>query len=125
VQEPENITPTRLVDELYRVIEERRSTAAADSYVASLFARGSDRILQKVGEELVEVLLAAKNRNRQEIVSELADLVFHLLVMMADQEITPDEVRAELGRRFGRSGLAEKAARRPPETPDCERKKKA
>ena len=107
----EETDTARLIDELYRVIGERRRAAAGDSYVASLFARGSDRILQKVGEESVEVLIAAKNRDPEATVSEIADLVFHLLVLMADLEIPPEQVRAELARRFGTSGLAEKAAR--------------
>ncbi len=112
--EAKQVDRAGLTDELYRVIEARRGAADPErSYVASLFAGGSDRILKKAGEEMVEVLIAAKNRGSEEVVAELADLVFHLLVMMADLEIPPARVRAELARRFGRSGLEEKAARRP------------
>jgi len=108
----EKISESGLIDELYAVVCQRRDQALPDSYVSSLFARGSDRILQKVGEETCEVVIAAKNRNPEELVNELADLVFHLLVLMADQEITPADVRRELADRFGISGLAEKAARK-------------
>jgi len=103
-----------LLEELYAVILRRRGEAAAqasNSYVASLFARGSDRIIQKLGEEACEVVIAAKNRKPDALVNEVADLVFHLLVLLADQDVEPAAVRAELARRFGISGLSEKAAR--------------
>jgi phosphoribosyl-ATP pyrophosphohydrolase len=96
---------------LYEVVCQRRDNPDPESYVSSLFERGSDRILQKVGEETCEVVIAAKNFNSRELVNELADLVFHLLVLMADREISPVAVRTELACRFGISGLVEKAAR--------------
>ncbi len=110
-RDPADLDANAVVDELYRVILSRRQADPATSYVARLFARGSDRILQKVGEEAIELLLAAKNRRSGEVVAEVADLIFHLLVLLADQEIPPAAVRAELERRRGCSGLTEKAAR--------------
>ncbi len=95
----------RVIDALYRVILERRRHSPEDSYVASLFARGSDRIIQKVGEEACEVVIAAKNRESSALVAEIADLVFHLLVLLADQGLEPAAIRNELVLRFGTSGL--------------------
>lgn len=96
--------------ELYGVILERLGADPEDSYVASLIARGEDAVLKKIGEECCELLLAAKNGRRGEMVHELADLWFHLLVWMAGAGVKPEEVERELGARFGRSGLAEKSA---------------
>ncbi len=69
------------------------------SYVSQLFGQGTDRIAQKVGEEAVEVIIAAKNDNKDELVSEITDLVFHLLVLMADRNITIEDVDKELEKR--------------------------
>ncbi len=93
------------------VLEARKQAAAEDSYVASLYAEGRNKILEKVGEEATEVLLAAKDGDREALVAETADLWFHCLVMLAEQGLGPDEVLAELERRFGTSGYSEKAAR--------------
>jgi len=79
--------------------------------VAGLCAGGLDRILKKVGEEAAETLIAAKNGESGALVHESADLLFHLIVLLKFMDIEPAEVLAELERRFGRSGLAEKAAR--------------
>ena len=87
------------VDELYRIIVERKRNAPADSYVASLFQQGNDRIAQKVGEEAVEVVIAAKNDNKETIISESADLFFHHLILLAAHNVTFDEVMRELDRR--------------------------
>ena len=98
---------------VYRVIESRRDRADAEkSYVASLFAKGEDAILKKVAEEAGEVLLAAKGGDPEALTREVADLLFHTLVAMADKGVRPEHVAAELGRRFGTSGLVEKAARK-------------
>jgi phosphoribosyl-ATP pyrophosphohydrolase/phosphoribosyl-AMP cyclohydrolase len=98
---------------LYAVILERRAAGDAEgSYVASLFAKGDDAILKKVAEEAGEVLLAAKGGDPGAVTREAADLLFHLLVALAAAGVTPDEVAAELARRDGVSGLAEKAARK-------------
>ena len=87
------------IDELYRIIKERQLKMPEGSYVASLFKAGQDRIIQKVGEEATEVVIAAKNSDKQKIVSEVADLSFHLLVMLASMNITPEEILAELEKR--------------------------
>ncbi len=87
------------IEELYQTITSRRNLMPHDSYVASLFLQGEDRIIQKVGEEATEVVIAAKNRNKKHILSEVADLWFHLLILMSSHDITPDEVKNELDRR--------------------------
>jgi phosphoribosyl-ATP pyrophosphohydrolase len=97
--------------ELAAVLEARKAADPGDSYVAGLYAAGLDAILQKVGEEAVETILAAKQGDAERLVHETADLWFHSLVMLAQQGLGPQDVLDELGRRFGLSGLAEKAAR--------------
>jgi len=96
---------------LAAVLEQRKSASADSSYVAGLYAKGEDSILKKVGEEAAEVLIAAKGGEREKIIYETADLWFHTLVMLAHYDIGPDPVLDELARRFGLSGLDEKAAR--------------
>lgn len=102
---------------LAAVLEERKEAGADSSYVASLHAKGLNKILEKVGEEATETLLAAKDAERSgdtaELVGETADLWFHSLVMLSHLGVGPDAVLAELGRRFGLSGLEEKASRQP------------
>ncbi len=93
------------------VIEARKSAAPGDSYVASLFDKGMDSILKKVVEEATETVIAAKTEDDQQVIHETADLWFHTLVMLAARGLGPDAVLAELERRFGLSGHAEKAAR--------------
>lgn len=99
------------IGEVYQVILQRRTARPDGSYVASLLAGGTDGMLRKVSEECGEVLLAAKNGDRGQTIAEIADLWFHLLVLMAGLEIAPDDIEAELGARFGTSGLAEKRSR--------------
>ncbi len=103
--------PLGVVDRLYTVIQERKASPSADSYVCRLLEKGEDKILQKVGEEAVEVILAAKGGDDGALVRELADLVFHSLVLLGARDIPPQRVAEELHRRFGTSGLAEKAGR--------------
>ncbi|HQS02325.1 MAG: phosphoribosyl-ATP diphosphatase [Halothiobacillus sp. 24-54-40] len=100
-----------MFEQLARVIEQRRHADPKQSYVASLFAKGRHKIAQKVGEEGVETALAAVGDDPDAIVSELADLWFHSLVLLADANISHQAVFDELARRFGLSGLEEKAAR--------------
>ena len=100
-----------ILTQLAEVLEQRKQASADSSYVASLYAKGEDAILKKVGEEAAETLIAAKGGDREQIIYETADLWFHTLVMLAHYDLGPDQVLAELGRRFGLSGLAEKAAR--------------
>jgi phosphoribosyl-ATP pyrophosphohydrolase len=82
--------------------------------VASLYAKGLDAILKKVGEEATETVIAAKDGEPDKIIYEMADLWFHCLVLLAQQGLSPDRVLEELARRFGLSGLTEKAARANP-----------
>jgi phosphoribosyl-ATP pyrophosphohydrolase len=101
------------LQKLARVLEERKQADPASSYVAGLYHKGLDAILQKVGEEAVETILAAKGDSPGHLVNETADLWFHTLVMLAERGLGPEPVLAELERRFGLSGLEEKAARKP------------
>ncbi len=103
--------PAETLDRLHQVIAARKGADPQGSYTARLFSRGRAKIAQKVGEEAVECALAAVQDDRPEIVKESADLIYHLLVLWADAGIDPDEIYAELERREGTSGLAEKAAR--------------
>jgi phosphoribosyl-ATP pyrophosphohydrolase len=96
---------------LEQTIAERRKADPSASYVAKLTARGRGKIAQKVGEEAVEAVIAAMADNRAELIGESADLLFHLLVLLADCDIPFDDVLNELDRREGLSGLVEKAAR--------------
>lgn len=105
------------LEDVYRVIQDRRGADPSRSYVATLFQRGEDAMLKKLAEECAEVLLAAKSRERPEALKEVADLVFHLLVWMAQAGITPEDVEEELGARFGHSGLRGVAASATPEEP--------
>ncbi len=92
-------------------LEARKGAEPGSSYVASLYAKGLDAILKKVGEEATETVLAAKGGDKLALVRETADLWFHCLVMLAHAGLGPDDVLAELRRREGISGLDEKAAR--------------
>ena len=93
------------------VLESRKGADPATSYVAGLYDRGLDAILKKLGEEATETVIAAKGGNRKELIHEVADLWFHSLVLLAQQGSNPDDVLAELERRFGESGHDEKAKR--------------
>ena len=97
---------------LAATIEARRGADPGSSYVASLLGKGRDAILKKIGEEATETVMAAKDGDRLRIVAEVADLWFHCLVLLARHGLGPDDVRAELARREGTSGIAEKAARK-------------
>jgi phosphoribosyl-ATP pyrophosphohydrolase len=96
---------------LEATIRERRGADPATSYTAKLFSRGRAKIAQKLGEEAVETVIAAVADDRAEMTKEAADLVFHLLVLLADADLSLDDVRAEIARREGMSGIDEKAAR--------------
>ena len=99
------------LEKLAVVIEARKAATADDSYVARLFTKGMNTILKKVGEEAAETIIAAKDDDDSQLVYETADLWFHTLVMLSARGLGPDDVLAELERRFGMSGLQEKAAR--------------
>ena len=96
---------------LYATLEDRKTADPSKSYAASLYAKGLDTILKKIGEESAETLVAAKNGSRPELVHEMVDLIYHLFVLMAKEGIQPTDLAVELKRRAGRSGLEEKAVR--------------
>ncbi len=101
-------------DTLFRlaeVLEERKRADPGSSYVASLYSKGLDAILKKIGEEATETVMAAKEGDAGKIVYEVADLWFHTLVLLASEGLAPGAVLDELERRFGLSGLEEKAGR--------------
>jgi phosphoribosyl-ATP pyrophosphohydrolase len=100
-----------LLQQLAQVLEERKEADPESSYVAKLYDKGLDAILKKIGEEATETVMAAKDGVAEKIVYETADLWFHTLVMLAHQGLGPDLVLKELQRRFGLSGLEEKAQR--------------
>ena len=102
---------TDILKTLSRTLDERKNADADSSYVASLYAKGLDSILKKVGEEATETILAAKGDDKAHLVYETADLWFHTLVMLAHQGLSAEDVLQELARRHGISGLSEKANR--------------
>jgi len=93
------------------VLEQRKQADPEGSYVSSLYAAGMDKILEKVAEEATEVIAAAKEEDASHMIHETADLWFHTMVMLAHAGLGPDDVLAELDRRFGISGHEEKASR--------------
>jgi phosphoribosyl-ATP pyrophosphohydrolase len=103
---------TDTLSRLERTIAERRSAPIEDSYVAQLRARGLPAMARKLGEEAVEAVTAALSGTREELTDEAADVLFHLLVLLAARDIALADVLAVLDRREGTSGIAEKAARR-------------
>ncbi|OIO72922.1 MAG: phosphoribosyl-ATP diphosphatase [Zetaproteobacteria bacterium CG_4_9_14_3_um_filter_49_83] len=101
---------TDILRQLASVLESRKQESPDSSYVASLYAK-PDKMLEKIGEEAIETIIAAKNDDRDQIIYETADLWFHTLVMLAQKGLGPDDILDELGRRFGVSGHEEKASR--------------
>ena len=101
-----------ILEALYNIIQERRQLADGEkSYVKSLFDKGLDKILGKIGEEATETAIAGKGGDKDEVVYEVADLVFHVLVLLGYYDLPPERIYAELRRRFGLSGIEEKASR--------------
>ena len=100
-----------ILDAVYQVVQDRKQNPSEKSYVASLYAKGLDKILGKIGEEATEVAVAGKGGEVDEVVSEVADLWFHTLVLLSYYDLPPEKIYAELERRFGLSGLEEKAGR--------------
>ena len=96
---------------LMAVLESRKDADPETSYVASLYHEGLDAILEKISEESAETIVAAKSGDKKQIVYETADLWFHCLVLLAQQNLTAQQVLDELNRRFGLAGIVEKAAR--------------
>jgi len=106
----------KILSDVAEVLESRKTAEADSSYVSSLYKKGLDSILKKVGEEATEVVMAAKDvdygGDKEKIVYEVADLWFHTLVLLAQQDLHPDAVLSEFERRFGTSGIEEKASRK-------------
>lgn len=100
------------LSKLADVLEQRKSADAESSYVAKLYSKGLDAILKKIGEEATETVMAAKDGQADKIIYETADLWFHSMVLLAQQGLRPEDVLKELDRRFGLSGLEEKASRK-------------
>jgi len=102
---------TEILDRLFDTIAARKSSDPDSSYTAKLYAKGTAKIAQKVGEEGVELALAAVQKNREEVISESADLFYHMFVLWADAGVDPSEIYTKLAEREGLSGLDEKASR--------------
>ena len=102
---------TDILQALAALLESRKSADPGSSYVAGLYAQGLNAILKKLGEEATETVLAAKDGNPEQLIHETADLWFHTLLMLAYRGLGPSAVLEELRRRFGVSGLTEKAGR--------------
>jgi phosphoribosyl-ATP pyrophosphohydrolase len=100
-----------ILKKLEQILEDRKSAKADESYVSSLYAKGLDEILKKIGEESTEVVMAAKDGDKDKIIYEVADLWFHTLVLLRHKDIEIDKIQQELSKRFGLSGLEEKANR--------------
>jgi len=103
---------SEILQQLAQVLEQRKLESADKSYVASLYAKGVDTILKKIGEEAAETIIAGKGGDKQQIIYETADLWFHCMVLLASQGLGPEDVLNELQRRFGLSGLDEKSQRK-------------
>ena len=101
----------QVLEELSKVLEARKQAAPDSSYVASLYHKGLDAILKKIGEEATETVMAAKDGDPDKVIYETADLWFHSMVLLAHMGLGPEDVLQELQRRFGLSGLEEKASR--------------
>jgi phosphoribosyl-ATP pyrophosphohydrolase len=93
-----------ILDDLEKVILSRKANPSEESYVSSLFAKGKDEILKKIGEEAIEVIIASKAADRQQIVHELADLWFHCMVLMSEEGLSHADIFKELESRFGKKG---------------------
>lgn len=108
----ENDVTVSVFERLADTLQARKTAAPASSYAASLFTKGQDAILKKLGEETIETVLAAKSNDKAALIHEMADLWFHCLVLLAHEGLNPRDVAAELARREGVSGHAEKSARK-------------
>jgi phosphoribosyl-ATP pyrophosphohydrolase len=100
-----------ILQRLAEILEQRKSADPESSYTASLYEKGLDSILKKIGEEATEVVIAAKSTEKAAIIHEIADLWFHVLVLLSYRDLGPEDVLKELHDRYGMSGLEEKANR--------------
>ena len=103
---------TDVLERLYQLAQSRRGGDTEKSYIAKRLQQGAPKIAQKLGEEAVEVVIAAMRKNKKELIDESADMLFHWLLLLVDGGVTLDEVMNELTRREGVSGLDEKANRK-------------
>lgn len=108
----DGMATSAVLDRLYETVLSRRGADPASSYTAKLYARGTAKIAQKVGEEAVETVIEAMRGERQKLAEESADLLYHLVVLWADQGVDPEQVYAILAGREGASGIEEKKARK-------------
>tara|TARA_Y100001970_G_C14095815_1_gene782596 strand:- start:597 stop:926 length:330 start_codon:yes stop_codon:yes gene_type:complete len=106
-----SIFSEKIIEQVYDIILKRKEFPSESSYVASLLKEGTNSILKKIGEESTEVIIASKNENIDEQIHEITDLLFHILVLMVNQGISLENILEEFKKRFGQSGLKEKASR--------------
>ncbi len=119
---PVDAPDARVLDRLWATVLSRKDASPEESHSARLLSRGTAKIAQKFGEEAVECLIEAVGGHRTALVSESADVLYHLLVLWVDAGLRPEQIWAELSRREGTSGIAEKASRKP-ELPSAVTKK--
>ncbi|RLA08865.1 MAG: phosphoribosyl-ATP diphosphatase [Gammaproteobacteria bacterium] len=101
-----------ILEQIQQVAEARKTASAEKSYISSLYQQGTDKILQKIGEEATETILAAKSTDTEHLIKEIADLWFHSIVLLSHKDLKIDDVLQELQQRFGLSGLDEKKQRK-------------
>ena len=94
-----------ILNKIYNIIQERAAKPQEGSYTNTMLTKGLDKILKKVGEESAETIIAAKNQSKPELIGEIADLYYHVLLMMFVKGITPDDVAGELDKRFNKGGF--------------------
>ena len=111
-QREDSVVLEHVLDRLYVVINSRKGADPETSYTARLFSRGRQQIAKKLGEEAVETVIAAVENDRDHLIAESADLLFHLLVLLKSRGVTLEEVEAALGQRQNMTGLEEKASRK-------------
>ena len=114
-----------MLDRLWATVLSRKDASPEESHSARLLSRGTAKVAQKFGEEAVECLIEAVAGRQDALISESADVLYHLMVLWVDAGVRPEQVWMELGRREGVSGIAEKAARRPEATRKFRKRRKA
>ncbi len=107
----ESTNTAHFLDQLYETIESRKGAVPSESYTASIFDEGVGKMTRKIGEEATEVIIAALRETPQHVISESADLLYHLMILWAEQGIRPQDVMDELESRTARSGIEEKEGR--------------
>jgi len=107
----ESTNTAHFLDQLYETIVSRKGADPKESYTASLFDEGIGKMTRKIGEESTEIIIAALRETPQHVISESADLLYHLLILWAEQGIRPEDVMGELESRTGQTGIEEKESR--------------